>query len=104
VGFVEPGGTVRACCRPETFVARVRAYTLSFEARVPDVCQDIPGLLDASTSGRALRLVVANPNEETRERIRALRPGAIKEFALSLEDAITAYLSRGRRAGLVPLG
>jgi ABC-2 type transport system ATP-binding protein len=93
-------GTVRACCSPETFVTRVRAYTLSFEAGAPDLRPEIPGLLDASTSGRSLRLVVANPNEETRERIRALAPGAIKESALSLEDAITAYLARGRNGRL----
>ena len=91
---------LRADCPIEVFRRRVVQYSLTFSAR-PPALPDIPGLLDVLQTDHMLRITVANAGEASRKQLEALNPISIEEHPVSLEDAVTSYMSENRKRGFL---
>jgi ABC-2 type transport system ATP-binding protein len=85
---------LRACCTMDTFRERVRRFVATFPGSPPRHLPALPGLLRATRSDNELGLIVANPGEQTRQALRELGAEAIDEHAVSLEEALVAYVGR----------
>lgn len=92
--------TLRADCPIDEFRRRIVQYSLTFSAPPPEVPQ-VPGLLDVLKTDNTLRITIANASEQTRAALAALNPQAIDEHAISLEEAVTSYMSEHRTRGFL---
>jgi len=92
---------LRVSCAVETFRQRVKRLVLQFAGDPPGAVK-IPGLLETRREGNELRLVIANYSEQTEQAIAALGAMSVAESALTLEDAVIAYLGdRNRQESLL---
>lgn len=91
---------LRADCPIDDFRRRVVQYTLTFSSSPPSL-PEIPGLLDILQTDRTLRITIANPNSQTRAQLETLTPLTIDEHPVSLEDAVTSYMSEHRHRGFM---
>lgn len=92
---------LRAQCPLETFRSRVRQYVLNYAGRPPQT-PAIPGLLQAMRLDDQVRLTIANADDKTIEKLRALDAASVTEVPISLEDAFIAYLGdRGEKTLLM---
>jgi ABC-2 type transport system ATP-binding protein len=82
---------LRVSCPVETFRSRVKRLVLDFTGKAPSA-RNIPGLLEARQEGNQLRLTLANFGPETDRAIAILGANSTTESALTLEDAVIAYL------------
>jgi len=92
---------LRVSCPVEFFRARIKRLVLTFGGTPPPL-PPIPGLLEARRDLTQLRLTVANPGPELEQLVASLGAQAVTEVALSLEDAVIAYLGeRGEKPSLL---
>jgi ABC-2 type transport system ATP-binding protein len=92
---------LRVSCPVDTFRARVKRLTLTFAGHALPA-PDIPGLLEARREQNELRLTLANISPETEQIIASLGAVSGNESALTLEDAVIAYLGdRSRQISLL---
>lgn len=90
--------TLRADCPIDEFRRRVVQYSLTFSQN-PPALPEIPGLLDVLQTDHMLRITIANAGEHSRKQLETLSPVSIEEHAVSLEDAVTSYMSEHRKRG-----
>ncbi|MEO6054918.1 MAG: ABC transporter ATP-binding protein [Chthoniobacterales bacterium] len=91
-------GILRASCKLDTFRRRVRQFTLHYKGEGPSVPK-IPGLLQSFRTEDELSITVANLDEDTERKIRALNFDSIEDVPLSLEDAFISYVGeRGEKS------
>ncbi len=91
---------LRADCPIEEFRRRVTQYNLTFSSEPPQI-PDIPGLLDVRKLDHTLRITVANPDDRTITILNTLSPDHIETNAVSLEDAVTSYMSENRQSSFL---
>jgi ABC-2 type transport system ATP-binding protein len=82
---------LRVSCPVETFRSRVKRLILDFAGEAPPA-PNIPGLLEARREGNQLRLTLANFGSEAERAVAMLEASSTSEAALTLEDAVIAYL------------
>ena len=85
---------LRACCQVETFRDHVRQIVVRFPVEPPCKLPPIPGLLRATRTEHGFTLIVANFNGRTERDLELLGAEAVDEQAISLEDALIAYVGR----------
>ena len=79
------------------FRNHIRQYLLTFAGAAPSV-PAIPGLLSSRRDYHELRVVLANPTDQSVATLRSLNPASMGEIPLTLEDAVIGYLGdRGER-------
>ena len=90
---------LRAACPLEVFRDRVRQYRLRFVAPAPAL-STLPGFLQAiRTTPEEVRVTLVQRNGTSPEALLALAPAEIEPTALTLEDAVIAYLGeRGEKS------
>lgn len=88
-------GHLKACCPIETFRESISRKLLRFNHHPPEL-PSIPGLIQAWRTDREIRLVLAHTNEETNAILTSLNPAEVSDVPLSLEEAVTAYMSERR--------
>jgi len=84
---------LRVSCPVETFHARVKAVVLEFAGPPPQMPK-LPGLLESRRTANQVRLIIANFGPDAERIIASLGAMSVNEAALSLEDAVIAYLGR----------
>ncbi len=87
---------LRCCCSVETFRDRVRRLVARFPGQPLAPVPAIAGLLQVSQRENELSLVVANANGRTHQQLESLGATSVEEQEISLEDALIAYVGRGR--------
>ena len=91
-------GILKACCSLEAFRARVCRKVLRFTGSPPEL-PSIPGLLQAWRLDREIRVVLANADGRSQAILESLRPVALEELPMSLEESVIAYMgNRGERS------
>jgi ABC-2 type transport system ATP-binding protein len=85
---------LRVCCSVDTFRDRVRQFIARFPAEPRRLSLPIPGLLRLTKSESVLTLIVANPNNQTRDQLFAAGAEEVDEQPISLEDALIAHVGR----------
>lgn len=91
---------LRADCSIDEFRRRVAQYNLTFNSDPPSL-PTIPGLLDVLQTDHTLRITVANSNDETIAIFNTLSPISIEQNSVSLEEAVTSYMSENRKRGFL---
>jgi ABC-2 type transport system ATP-binding protein len=86
---------LRVSASVDTFRARVKKFILSFAGAAPAI-PAIPGLLQTSRDDHELRVVIANPSDDTPRLLEATGAISVTEAPISLDEAVISYLdSRG---------
>ena len=85
---------LRVCCSVDTFRDRVRRFVARFPAEPHRLSLPIPGLLRVIRSENELAVIVANPSEETRDKLLSSGAEEVDEQPISLEDALIAHVGR----------
>ncbi len=91
-------GVLRVDCTTERFKNAVRRLVVEFPSEAPEI-PAIPGLIGAERTGCKAELIVVDYDEAKRETLEKLKPLAIEEIEMNLEDAFISY-TRGPRKPL----
>jgi ABC-2 type transport system ATP-binding protein len=86
-------GVLRACCPLDSFRDSVRQVQLRFSGAPPKL-PEIPGLLQAVRTDRAIRIVCVHYDETVDEVLQSLKPTELEISEIRLEDALISYLGR----------
>jgi ABC-2 type transport system ATP-binding protein len=92
---------LRVSASVETFRSRIKGMIVHFAGAAPELPK-MGGLLESRRQGSEIRVMVANDDSELRRMLTNLGAISIEETAVSLEDAVIAYLGdRGERLSLL---
>jgi len=92
---------LRAECSLDTFRSCIQRLIVKFPGRPPQLPK-IRGLIQSVERDHELRLTLVNLTQETRSLLEHLGAERIDEAAISLEDALVAYLGDGSHDTCLP--